>query len=638
MLLRLAACCVLLGCAAAAVSSIQLAVLSSQPVATGALIRIAYNVSLSVGDDPRLLLLTPYVDLLQYGAEVGLLASPSAAEGAGEATLALPWSPASATSLTLQLAAQAAASGGPTMGAAPPAGAVLSNAVVLAVAPRAPVRAHTPAAGEALMTAYVETWFTPLNIGNWAGGPGVAEAIPMIGRYSSTDVGAIRAHAAQLIQAGVDAVVIDWTNNAWGIPTWSARQPDIQELVNATNLYLGVWAGLRHDEGWPVPRFIHLLGLDNGPKAPLPALIGELDYMVSAYLANASLAGSFVELDGQPLVLIFDGSGADHAAFTHANFSIRWMASQLQSTPAFAARGYWSWMDASATPILSMRAGAAEAAVLAPAYFAGGGWLNSGVAVGRSGGLTLLAEFARLLDETVGGGAAAPRTGRPPSSSLLPSFLNVCQFNEFAGAASGAAYEDSYSADLSNDLEPTSPFACGFRRPGNVRCGGGWGFRGVNALAAMRAALAAPAALDGSAAVFIVDPALGAVANYSTPGRVLLRWVTARFSAAGLASGVGYLRNTSLPVAIAIDGVPVAALPAPAAPGLTSVQLDVSALDARFPHVVTITAQQPATGDPTAHLTRWPLAADSLDVDAGAPLAQPVPAEGSAWLWLPESQ
>jgi hypothetical protein len=65
---------------------------------------------------------------------------------------------------------------------------------------------------------------------------------------------------------------------------------------------------------------------------------------------------------------------------------------------------------------------------------------------------------------------------------------------------------------------------------------------------------------------------------------------------------------------------------------------DVSALDARFPHVLTVAALPGA--DPAAHLTRWPLSFDFVDADVGAgvPLAAPVPASASAWIWLPETQ
>jgi hypothetical protein len=419
-----------------------------------------------------------------------------------------------------------------------------------------------------------------------------------------------------------------------GCDSWENRSPGIQEIINATDLTFGVYAGLRA-EGWDVPRLILLCGLDNGPTTPLPALKAELDYIASAYLGNASAGGasSFVDLDGGPLVLIFDGTGADHSGYSHPNFTIRWMASQLQSTPDFAKRGYWSWMDGTLQPEVTLspsNASVNEASTLAPAFFAQGGWLNSALAVGRSGGMSLLSELSFVLGVTAGVPPA-------PSASTL-TFLNVCQWNEFAGEAQGPAgtsYEDSYSPDLSNDLEPTSPWAPAYQRPGDVRAGGGWGYTGLNALALARALLADPSAADGSAALFVITPAVGTLANYTAPHVIELEWVAARFDSAGLRTGSQLLTNVSLPVSISIDGVTVATLPAPPTPGVQQYSLNVSALDPRFPHVVALTADAVPGGD---HLTRWPLSFDVIDADTGVPLSTPVPARTTAWLWLPESQ
>jgi hypothetical protein len=301
-------------------------------------------------------------------------------------------------------------------------------------------------------------------------------------------------------------------------------------------------------------------------------------------------------------------------------------------------------MDGTLQPALTLspsNSSEVEAATIAPAFFAGGGWLNSALAVGRSGGLTLLAELSYVLGATAAASAAATN-GNGRAVGTPPRFLNVCQWNEFAGTPNGPAgtsYEDSYSPDLSNDLEPTSPWAPAYVRAGGVRSGGGYGYVGLNALALARALLADPAAADGSAAIFVIAPAAGTIANYSAGATsIAVSWVCASFDSAGLRASVvgggGLLANVSLAVDIAVDGALVASVPAPAAPGVQSFALDVGALglDARFPHVLTVTA-----ADDTG-LTRWPLSFDSVDADAGAPLAVPVRASATAWLWLPESQ
>ena len=167
----------------------------------------------------------------------------------------------------------------------------------------------------------------------------------------------------------------------------------------------------------------------------------------------------------------------------------------------------------------------------------------------------------------------------------------------------------------------------------------GIGDPGITLGPAHPTAIAAHAIADGSAALFILAPAAGALANYSAPRTVTVSWVAARFDSAALRGGRGLLANASLPVALALDGARVATLPAPGgAPGPQTFELDVGALDARFPHVLTVTALPGA--DAGAHLTRWPLSFDAVDADAagGVPLAEPVPAAATAWIWLPETQ
>lgn len=631
--------CYFLAPALGLITQITLDPVTSPSLLAGSSFLVSY--SFTANDTTSLIhgRLYPYVDGVQYGAEVGPLSTDSVTNTSkGSGYLVLPWG--AATSRTLQLASHDAPTTF-TMGMPPPAGSLLSNTVTLAVTPRAPVRAHHPTPGkDTQVTLYTETWFTPTNT-NWSPGDSI-EAIPMLGRYASVSLDSIRAQAAHMILAGVDINVVDWTNNCWGCASWGDRGVNIQELINATSLQLGVYASLKRNEGWEVPQFVMLLGLNNGPVTPLPTLVEELDFMVSAYLSNASLAGMFPLLDGKPLVLIFDGTGGNHSTFTHANFTIRWMASQLQSGPGpgFARRGIWSWMDGSLQPQIAQAPGGAgantnEAVTLAPAFFSKGGWLNPLGAAGRSGGLTLLSQLMYVLGATVGQGVP------------LPSFLNICQWNEFAGAPTGTttSYTDSYSPDLSNDLEPTSPFACAYQRPGGVKCGGGWGYRGLNSLALLRAALADPATVAGSTLVFMLEPTVGAISNYTGVGVIRVSWVAARFTSSSSSvdmSGAPLLalNNITLPFEVFIDDVSVATLPPPPSPGPQNFNLDVSTLDPRFPHVVRVVALQGSTSSPSDHLTSWPLSFDTVDADegGGVPLLTPRPAFGSAWVWLPVSQ
>jgi hypothetical protein len=625
------------------ITSITLSVKSSESeLISGASILISYSATVLDDSNATSVRLVPYFNNLQYGAEVGFTSFTSG-QLFGEAYIPLSWSKHSERTLVLAFI-EGWPFSGPTVGDSLPQNAVISNSISLSIKTRIPSRPPHLEQNSALLTLYFETWFTPLNFywQSYAGGPqgaGMAEAIPVIGRYASVNLDAIRTQAAQFVLAGVDVIVIDWTNNCWSpsCSSWDHRSLGIQELINATDLTFGVYHGLQVSENWNVPRILLLLGLDNGPTTPLQALLDELDYIANSYLGNETAGGisSFVILDGKPLVLIFDGTGADHSDFVHANFTIRWMASQLQSTPDFAKRGYWSWMDGSLSPVVTLvqtnQSIAAEAVTLSPAFFAQGGWLNRPKSVGRSGGLSIFSELSSVLVSL-------------DSISISNSFfLNICQWNEFAGTPNGPAgtsYEDSYSPDLSNDLEPTSPWASAYQRPGQVKSGGGYGYRGLNSLALVRALLSDPTVADGSAGVFIIQPAVGDISNYTSANNksITLEWVTTIFNSSGISLGKGLLTNTSLKVSIAVDGiVTVENVPAPNEPGPQTYSLDVSSFDARFPHVIKITALS-SPNFPDSYLTKWPLSFDSFDTDSGVPLSQPISASATVWMWLPESQ
>lgn len=98
------------------------------------------------------------------------------------------------------------------------------------------------------------------------------------------------------------------------------------------------------------------------------------------------------------------------------------------------------------------------------------------------------------------------------------SFVLVNQWNEFAGQPNGGGYGphhddfvDSYSSELTNDMEPTDLAACGYKRP-NITCGG-YGYRQLNLLRLATAVLkeGPGAALGASTVLLPTSPPTGAV-------------------------------------------------------------------------------------------------------------------------------
>ena len=91
----------------------------------------------------------------------------------------------------------------------------LSNALHLTVASRAfPPR--KPVAPVVLME--FEPWFQVPN-DRWNN----AQGIPILGRYCSFDAKIVRQHSIWFYDTGVDALLVDWTNNLWDTPHWADR-------------------------------------------------------------------------------------------------------------------------------------------------------------------------------------------------------------------------------------------------------------------------------------------------------------------------------------------------------------------------------------------------------------------------------
>ena len=309
-----------------------------------------------------------------------------------------------------------------------------------------------------------EPWFTPLNA-TW----NTAEAIPLLGKYSSFNPLVIRQHALWLDQMGINYILIDWSNNLWGKTRFNQRPPNARQLISATTLLLKTYAQMRR-QGIATPQVTLLLGLVNGPPTTTTALNGELAWIYRKYIRNPHFAGLWLDDHRKPLIVIFNGGGpaflagklaAGEPPINTHNFTVRWMASQLQATPGMAHAGYWSWMDGSIRPVPTYHGGQCEALTITPAFFAAGGWLAP-PARARDNGFTYVREFKAAL-------------------RYRPRFLNICQWNEFAGQSIGHGYGprhnnyvDCYDKHLNNDIEPTSLTACAYRG-----CGG-WGFYYLN--------------------------------------------------------------------------------------------------------------------------------------------------------------
>eukprot|EP01116_Phalansterium_solitarium_P016048 TRINITY_DN3633_c0_g1_i3.p1 TRINITY_DN3633_c0_g1~~TRINITY_DN3633_c0_g1_i3.p1 ORF type:complete len:474 (+),score=181.44 TRINITY_DN3633_c0_g1_i3:522-1943(+) len=311
----------------------------------------------------------------------------------------------------------------------------------------------------------LEQWFMPLNA-VWE----LSEATPLVGRYNSCDRDVIVQHAIWFAQMGVDFLLVDWTNNIWNTPHWANRTAGVNYLIQGFVCLLDTYVELQAEGLVPVPKVLLLLGLDNGVQANMVCLNEEIAYIHANLTSNPKYAGLWEQLDGKPLLIPFDGAnehGNEWPPVDDEFFTIRWMASQLQSN-GFGNDGLWSWMDGDIAPPAAINNGSAEALTITNAFFADGGWLAP-TARGQLGGSTLLEEFKQAVH-------------------LQPKYLVLCQWNEFIGQPAGqgyglnhSIYVDIFNVTFSNDMEPTSLSQVGYR---STR--GGWGLYYVNCVRALR--------------------------------------------------------------------------------------------------------------------------------------------------------
>jgi len=337
-----------------------------------------------------------------------------------------------------------------------PAGANVSNTVPVRVEWRElqPI----PEDPDHLVGMQWEPWFTPRNA-NWS----TAQAVPVVGLFWSWNRDVTRQHFLWLIESGVNFLVVDWTNHLWDRKHWNDRSDHTNEIIHATQMALEVLASMR-DEGLPVPRMVLYLGLNNGPATTMGAVNEEIEWIHHTLVRNPRFQGLFQEYLGQPLLLIHNGGGpgalVGQEPVNEEYFTVRWQSSQSDQT-GFHEQGFWSWMDGSLEPMLTRYKGEPEALTVSTAFFSSGGW-TADTAYGRRNGWTYVESFKAALKHR-------------------PRFIELHQFNEFAGQPEGSGYGpnhdvyvDSYSVELSDDIEPVSLTAPGYRGDG------GWGFLFLN--------------------------------------------------------------------------------------------------------------------------------------------------------------
>ncbi len=330
-----------------------------------------------------------------------------------------------------------------------------------------------------------------------------AQAVPLVGFYESYNRDIIRQHALWLMDMGIDFIYADWPihipPDADGEQHWRNRPERANLQIHSTAMTLEVYAEMRA-EGYPVPGLVIMGFLANGPANTPEAVNEQLDWIYNYFIRNPRYEGLWVLEEGKPLIALLhntmapeDPSQLPSSRVDDTRFTIRCMGAQFQLTK-MDQFGYWSWMDGVPEPIVTYRNGRAEAVTPTPAYFDEKGWLGPNAA-GRRNGTTFLRSFMPALRER-------------------PRYILFHQWNEFTGQYEGhpypgGTYGDTYSVELSDDIEPVSLTADGYR--GDA---GGWGFYYANIAKALVDLYKQPKPEDTLMAVY--PPGYGTVVTSKT--------------------------------------------------------------------------------------------------------------------------
>jgi len=354
------------------------------------------------------------------------------------------------------------------------------NAQALAAPAASTILEATQYSGSLIGVQY-ETWFTPGNAGSWE----TAEAVPMLGKYSSFDVTVMRKHEAWFEDLGVNWLLLDWSNMLWTKPEWEKHQGASHELEESTLLLFKTYRQLEK-EGKHPPKLVLMVGLQNGPLVPhaVERLNGILAWTKKNFLDDPEFKDLWLYYHGKPLltILLFTPDPCKDSRkliaetpLEASDWTLRWMASQLQDNHAEQC-GMWSWMDGPIRQIVTRSGGSAEATVVTPAcfHFPGKGWRHA-TATGRDHGSPYLQSWNVAFESR-------------------PKFIQIHQWNEFAGAKEGqgfpadywgtpseasaagqsSVYGDEYNLEFSDDIEPVRMDKCAYRG-----CGG-WGYYYMN--------------------------------------------------------------------------------------------------------------------------------------------------------------
>lgn len=198
--------------------------------------------------------------------------------------------------------------------------------------------------------------YTTWRYENSSWGEGHTWDIPLLGEYLSNDKDIIRQHAIWLADAGVDFIVVDWSNNVGYIPeTMAAARPDFRMIEEATTAVFEVFATVEN-----APKICIMTGPGHiGTGAFTDGSMDRKNNQIyNTYIADSKYNQMYFYYEGKPLLLCyaatpsFIGDGVT-APYTDPakRFTERWVTgfigqqSNLYDEDTYRSYIHWSWEE-----------------------------------------------------------------------------------------------------------------------------------------------------------------------------------------------------------------------------------------------------------------------------------------------------
>jgi hypothetical protein len=174
---------------------------------------------------------------------------------------------------------------------------------------------------------------------------------PELGFYLSSDRAVIRRHAAWLAEAGVDFILIDWSNDLNYHAGETKKRPDYDMIEGATRAIFEEYANLEHR-----PRISIMLGCPDEPAATQNGkLKRKADEVYEQYVANPRFRPLIEDHLGKPLLVVYVNTPSpwqDRVPdWKDPRFTVRFMTGfitqqhNLLGPGRVSKYGYWSWED-----------------------------------------------------------------------------------------------------------------------------------------------------------------------------------------------------------------------------------------------------------------------------------------------------